>query len=310
MSKQLHVTVAMAMHPQALHILARHAEVTSMAWDDARVTASAIGSDALITYTPRLDAEALDAARKLKVMSGHSCPPELCAEAKRRGIAVTAVPELWDTVADFTLALMFAAARNIPQVHREIQQGNWRDTHQLKVRYSGRALSGMTAGIVGLGRIGERVAKRLHGFDMRLLYHDIERKPSAEQAFGAQYQLLDDLLMQSDYIILLAPLTSSTAGMIGQREFSIMKQDAVLINTGRGALVDEQQLIAALRSGKLAGAGLDVYVEEPLPPDHPLLTLDNAVLAPHLGGSTYECDMTLVNDVLRVLNGDAPLYPL
>jgi phosphoglycerate dehydrogenase-like enzyme len=121
---------------------------------------------------------------------------------------------------------------------------------------------------------------------------------------------LEALLASSDYLILLAPLDDSTRGMIGRRQLEQVKQDAILVNTGRGALVDEEALCWALSSGKLAAAALDVYHEEPLPPDHPLLKLDTVIFAPHLGGSTYDCDLVLVTDVIRVLRGETPLHPL
>jgi glyoxylate reductase len=304
------ITVAMAMHPQAVKQLKQIGKVECMAWDDPYLVSNMIESDALITYTPRFDQDSLRLAKNLKVISGHSCPETFIPIARQQGIIVTVVPSLWSTVADFTIGLIFAAARNIPQTHREIMNGHWNDSHTLKVQYSGLDVFGKTLGIIGLGRIGSIVARRLSGFDMHMLYYDIERKSDLERSLGIKYQSLDDLLTLSDFIIILAPLNSSTIGMFGKRQFDLMKHGAILVNTGRGALIDEEQLYQALVDRKLAGAALDVYVEEPLPKSSPLLNLDNVILAPHLGGSTYDCDMVLVEDAIRVLLGQQPLYPI
>lgn len=301
MHKKNKVTVAMAMHPQALRELEEAAEVELMAWDDPRLVESMQESDALITYTPRLDAQVLRKAVKLKAIGCHSCPQEFMQLAHQLSIQVTEAAGLWAAVADFTLGLLFTAARNIPQAHRAIREGQWQDSQSLKVQYSGRDVSGKTIGIIGLGRIGALVARRLRGFEARLLYTDPVRKAELEEKLGIGYCSLDDLLSQSDHIILLAPLNDQTRGMLGEEQFQMMKTGAVLVNTARGALVDEEALYRALASGRLAGAGLDVYAEEPIPPQHPLLTLDNVVFAPHLGGSTYDVDMEMVRGVLQAI---------
>jgi len=231
----------------------------------------------------------------------------MLAAATRCGVRVTLVPSLWDTVADMALALMFAAARNVAGADAAIRRGEWGRT-DLKVRYSGLDVFGKTLGIVGLGRIGAILARRVRGFDMRLLYYDTVHKPDLEAELGLAYRPLDDLLAESDIISIQLPLTDATRGLIGERAFRLMKRDAILVNTARGAILDEEALCRALRERGIAAAGLDVVTQEPLPPDSPLLALDNVVLAPHLGGSTKECDGALVEDALRVLAGVAPLH--
>ncbi len=298
------------MHPMAIHQLELFAEVKVYPWDHPDLTDDMLASDALITYTPRFNRETIWRAERLKVVSAHSCPYEFKQIADERGIVVTDVPSLWGTVAEFTIALLLAAARNIPQAHQDIRDGLWKDSQDLKVRYSGQNIFGKTIGIIGMGRIGSIVAKRLTGFDSRIVYYDIERKRDLEQILGIEYMEFIPLLQNSNYIILLAPLLPETKGMFGKKQFEQMKPGSIFVNTARGALVDERELFKALAEKKISAAALDVYQDEPVLPDNPLLTLDNVVFAPHLGGSTYDCDMVLVNDVYRVLKGKKPLHPV
>jgi phosphoglycerate dehydrogenase-like enzyme len=264
----------------------------------------------LITYSPSFVAAVLRKAEKLKVISGHSCSAVICQAARQQGIVVTVVPGLWDTVADFTVGLLMASARNIPQAHWAIKQKQWHDMQALKILYSGRDIYKKTVGIIGLGRIGARVAKRLTGFDAHLVYYDRVRKPDLEASLGIEFLSFEDLLSGSDYIVLLAALDDVSTGMMGKEQFNLVKPGSILVNTGRGKLVDEHALVQALAAGRLAGAALDVYHSEPLEFDHPLMAMENVILAPHLGGSTFDCDMVLVTDVMRVLRGEPPIYPL
>lgn len=261
-----------------------------------------------IVYVPRWDEGMLDAAHSLKVIACHSCPPAVQLSARRRGIYVSVTPTLLDTVADMTLALMFAAARNISQVDASIRRGQWGTGIDLKARYSGLDVFGKTLGILGLGRIGSIVARRVKGFDMRLLYHDQVRKVEMEQSLPIEYRSLQELLAESDILLVLAALNDSTRGLIGEAELSCMKRDAILINTARAAIIDQHALYHALKERRIAAAGLDVFWEEPLKGDSPLLALDNVTVTSHLGGSTKGCDMALVEDVLRVLRNQSPLH--
>jgi phosphoglycerate dehydrogenase-like enzyme len=161
-----------------------------------------------------------------------------------------------------------------------------------------------------MGRIGTEFARRVQGFGMRMLYADPIRKPDLERELHLEHASLQDLFAQADIVIIAMPLNDETRGSIGERELRSMKRNAILVNTARGAIFDEPALIRALQEKWFAGAGLDVYAEEPLPAGHPLLTLNNVVLSPHLGGSTKECDLTLVEDALRVLRGESPLHAI
>lgn len=297
------------MHPTVARYLADHADVTFI-YSDADIAASIANANAIIIYVPRFEPALLDHAPKLKVIACHSCPPAMHEAAKQHSIRITLVPSLWNTVAEHTLALLFAVARNVPQAHSAVKAGEWRNFVDLKVRFSGQDIFGKTLGIAGMGRIGTEFARRVQSLGMRMLYADPVRKPDLERELHLEHASLQDLFAQADFIIIAMPLNDETRGSIGERELRSMKRNALLVNTARGAIFDEPALVRALQEKWIAGAGLDVYAEEPLPADHPLLTLNNVVLSPHLGGSTKECDLTLVEDALRVLRGESPLHAI
>jgi phosphoglycerate dehydrogenase-like enzyme len=276
----------------------------------ADIAASIAETDAIIIYVPRFDPALLAGAPRLKVIACHSCLPAMRNAAKAHGIRVTLVPSLWNTVAEHTLALLFAAARNVPQAHNAVRAGEWRNFVDLKVRFSGQDIFGKTLGIAGLGRIGAELARRAQGFGMRMLYADLIRKPDLERELHLEHTPLQDLFAQADFVIIAMPLNDETRGSIGERELRSLKRNAILVNTARGAIFDEPALVRALQERWIACAALDVFAEEPLPANHPLLSLDNVVLSPHLGGSTKECDLTLVEDALRVLHGEEPLHAI
>jgi len=168
-----------------------------------------------------------------------------------------------------------------------------------------------TLGIIGMGRIGKAIAKRAKlGFDMNILYSSRTPKPELEEAFGAGYRSLDALLEQSDFVVLMTPLTPDTVNMMGAEQFRRMKPSAVFINASRGQTVDEAALVEALRSGTIRAAGLDVFREEPIPPDHPLLKLPNAVLVPHIGSATaqtrFNMAMLAAQNLVAAMRGDRP----
>jgi phosphoglycerate dehydrogenase-like enzyme len=298
------------MHPDVTARLRQVAEVASLPSDrESLARALASGCDGIIAYVPDLDPPDLARAPELRAIACHDCPRPLLEAASERGIRVTYAPSLRDTVADMALALLFAAARNVPQAHAAIAGGLW-GREDLKVRFSGFDVFGKTLGILGLGRIGAILARRVQGFEMRILYHDLVRKPELERELGLQFRSLGDLLAEADIVVVLVRLNEDSRGMIGEPELRSMKRDAILVNVARGAILDQAALYRALQERWIAAAGLDVLVEEPIGADHPLLALDNVVLAPHLGGSTKGCDMVLVEDTIRVLHGEEPLHPL
>jgi phosphoglycerate dehydrogenase-like enzyme len=190
-------------------------------------------------------------------------------------------------VAEHTIMLILAVLKRVVQFHNSVAAGRWRVGNPADVRVY--ELAGRTLGIVGLGNIGKKVARRAAGFDTRVQYHDIRRlSEDQEDALGVRFVLLDELLRTSDIVSLHVPLDDSTRNLIGARELQLMKREAILVNTCRGPVVDETALHAALKANRLAGAGLDVMVEEPPRIDHPLFSLPNVTLTPHSAGPTWE----------------------
>src|SRR5262249_49492564 len=171
-----------------------------------------------------------------------------------------------------------------------------------------------TLGIVGLGRIGAEVAKRARGFDMRILYSARSRRPEQERELGVEFVPLDELLRRSDFVSIHTPLTEETRGLIGERELAPMKPTAFLINTARGPIVDQRALTAALQARRIGGAGLDVFEEEPISPDDPLLALDNVVVLPHIGSASTatrgKMARMAAENCLAVLEGRRPANPV
>jgi phosphoglycerate dehydrogenase-like enzyme len=189
-------------------------------------------------------------------------------------------------VAEHTLMLMLAVLKKLVRFHNDVVAGKWRVGNMAEGVFE---LAGKTLGIVGLGNIGKKVARRAAAFDMRVHYYDIARLTEAEEdALGVRFVLLDELLRTSDVVSLHVPLDDTTRSLVGARELALMRPSAILINTCRGPVVDEAALHRALTRGQIAGAGLDVMVEEPPAPTHPLFTLPNVTLTPHSAGPTWE----------------------
>jgi len=264
------------------------------------------GIDGCIAGLDEFTAEALESAEDLKVISRHGAGVDNIdlKAATRKGIVVTNTPFVnSEAVADLAFGLMLAAARRIPCADSETKAGRW-------PKILGRAVYGKTLGIVGLGRIGRGVARRARGFDMEVLAFDIAHDTQFADEYGVKYVTLDELLEESDFITLHLPLSQATRGIIGRRELEMMKQTAFLINTARGALVDEGALYDTLKSGKIAGAAIDVYGEEP-PVNSLLLNLDNIVTTPHIGSYTHESllemGMIAAQNLVDVLEGKRPL---
>ena len=212
-------------------------------------------------------------------------------------------------VSEHALMLMLAVSRRLIRVHANVAAGRWRGNATPRVH----ELRDRTLGIVGLGTIGKKTARLAAAFGMRVQYYDIARlSEDAEDALGVRFRLLRELLRTSDVVSLHVPLNASTKGMIGGAELALMQTSAILINTSRGAVVDEIALEDALAKGRLAGAGLDVFAEEPPPADHPLFRLDNVVLTAHLAGPTWESNMARLrnafDNVQRVARGEPPLW--
>ena len=245
-------------------------------------------ADGLLSLiTDRVDAELLEAAPRLRIVANMAVGYDNIdlAACTARGVLVTNTPGvLTETTADLAWALMLAAARRIVEGQKLIEAGDWGPWHPMQM--VGVDLFGATLGVVGAGRIGAAVLRRAQGFGMPLLYHNRKPSPELEAATGARYAALDELLANSDFVVVTVPLSAETRGMFGAREFGLMRETAVFVNVARGPVVREGDLVAALRAGRPRAAGIDVFEREPVGADHPLLALPNAVCVPHIGSAT------------------------
>jgi glyoxylate reductase len=246
--------------------------------------------DALATLlSDKIDSEVFDAAPKLKIVAQMAVGFDNIdiPEATKRGIYVTNTPEvLTDTTADFAWALLLAVARRVVEADKYVRSGQWKvGWHPMMMQ--GRDVHDATLGVVGAGRIGFAVAKRATGFDMKILFYDVVPRPEMEK-LGAKKVDMDTLLKESDFVSIHVPLMKETYHLINEEKLKLMKKTAYLINNSRGPVVDEKALYQALKEGRIAGAALDVFEQEPTPLDNPLLKLDNVVVAPHISSASYE----------------------
>ena len=267
----------------------------------------------LCLLTDRIDDALMAAAPRLRVISQMAVGYDNIdvAAATRRGILVGYTPDvLTEATADMAFALLMAAARRLVEGVDYARAGRWRTWGPLTLL--GRDVHGATLGIVGLGRIGRAVARRARGFDMRVLYYDCARDEAAEREFGPACLDLDTLLAESDFVTLHVPLTPATRHLIGREQLRRMKPTAVLINTSRGPVVDQEALVEALRAGEIGYAALDVTDPEPLPPDHPLFALPNAIITPHIASAsvTARSQMAVLaaRNLLAGLRGEVPPF--
>lgn len=264
-----------------------------------------------------IDEEFLNHAAHLKVISNVSVGYnnfDVEAMNKRNVIGTNTPYVLDETVADLAFALILSTARRIVELDRFVKEGNWNSTTHYSELY-GKDVHSTTLGIIGMGRIGEAIARRAKfGFNMDVLYHNRSRKPEAEEKYGAEYCDLQSLLMRSDYVLLMTPLSPETFQIIGKEEFSLMKKSAVFINVSRGQTVDERALIHALENDEIYGAGLDVYEKEPVEVDNALLKMRNVVTVPHIGSATATTEavmaMRAAENLVAVLTGNEPMDPV
>jgi glyoxylate reductase len=248
------------------------------------------GCDGVLTLlTDRVDDEFLDrAGPQLKVVSNFAVGFDNIdvAACTARGIPVGNTPGvLTETTADLAWALLMAAARRLPEGDRYVRAGQWKTWGPMLLL--GPDVYGATIGIVGLGRIGQAVARRAQGFGMKILYHDLSRAhPAVEAELGATFLPLEELLPKSDFVSLHVNLSPQTQGLMNAERLRWMKPSAVLVNTSRGPVVDSMALVDALRGGVIAAAALDVTDPEPLPAGHPLVELDNCLVVPHIASAS------------------------
>jgi glyoxylate reductase len=266
---------------------------------------------ALTLLTERIDGAVLDREPGLKVVSNLAVGYDNVdvPAATARGVAICNTPGvLTETTADATWALLMAAARRTVEGVDYVRAGKWLTWSPTVLL--GQDIHHATLGIVGFGRIGKEVAKRARGFEMRLLAYDVYRDEEAARALGAEFVELDDLLRQSDFVTLHVSLTEETRHLIDARALGLMKPTAILVNAARGPVVDTDALVAALRDGTIFAAGLDVTDPEPLPGDHPLVSLPNATIVPHTASGTVATRDKMAElaarNLVAVLRGERP----
>lgn len=266
---------------------------------------------ALTLLTDVINGEVLDREPQLKVISNFAVGYDNVNvdDATARGVAVCNTPGvLTETTADHAFALLMAAARRIVESVEYVRAGKWVTWGPTLLL--GRDIYNTTLGIVGFGRIGREVARRGRGFNMRILAYDTYQDEEAAAELGVEYRPLDDLLRESDFVSLHTTLTPETTHLIGAREFGLMKPEAILVNASRGPVVDTDALVTALREGQIWAAALDVTDPEPLPADHPLVSMPNAIVVPHTASATIATRDNMASlaarNLLAVLEGETP----
>src|SRR6266545_510030 len=300
------ILIAEPLAEAGVELLRAHYEVDARAaMTREELLGEVAGADALVVRSAtRVDAEVLEAGRNLKVVAraGIGLDNVDVAAATRLGVLVVNAPQSnVISAAEHTVALVLAQARNIPQAHARLREGHWE-----RARFQGAELYGKTLGIVGLGRVGALVAQRLNAFGMRLLAYDPYVSRDRATQMGVELASLTEVLARSDIVTIHLPKTVETTGLIGERELAAMKPGARLVNTARGGIVDELALAKAVESGHLAGAAIDVFVEEPTT-ESPLFDVDEVVVTPHLGASTAEAQdkagLAIAEQLLLALSG-------
>ena len=268
----------------------------------------------LCLLTDRIDSQLIEAGTSLKVISQMAVGYDNIdiSAATARHIPVGNTPGvLTDATADFTWALLMAAARRVVEADRFTRAGKWQTWEPDLLL--GPNITGATLGIIGFGRIGQAIARRAKGFEMRILYSSRHQcSPELDQSLGVEFVPFDLLLQESDFVTIHTPLSEETYHLFSDREFELMKSSAILINTARGAVVNPDALYQALSSGQIAGAALDVTQPEPIAMDSPLLTLDNLIIAPHIGSASRQtrdkmAQMAIAN-LVAGLKGDPLPY--
>lgn len=301
------------LHPDAVKLLSEVADLKMGPFPSREAFMAELRDAEVLIGAMMVDEEFLHQAPRLRINAcfgvGYQDRTDIEA-CNRHGVYVTYTPNaLSGAVADLTMGLILCLARGILPADRHVRTA-WA-TNRGPGLPLGLDLEVLRLGVVGLGRIGYEVAKRAKAFGMSIIYYDIVRNKRAEDEGLVRYVGLQELLAASDFVTLHVPLIPETARLIGERELRAMKRTAYLINTSRGGVLDEEALCRALAEGWIAGAGLDVFAREPLPPDSPLVKMENVVLTPHIGSAARETRrrMSMMNatDVVRVLSGEEPI---
>ncbi|WP_297416789.1 hydroxyacid dehydrogenase [Thermococcus sp.] len=302
------VLVAALIHEKAIGVLKEAGfEVVYEEYpDEERLIELVKDVEAIIVRSkPKVSRRVIEAAPKLRVIgrAGVGLDTIDLDAARERGIKVVNSPAASSrSVAELAIALIFNVARKMAFADRKMREGVW-----AKKQCEGTELEGKTLGVVGFGRIGYQIAKIAKAIGMNVLLYDPYPNEERAKEVGGTFVSLEDLLKESDVVTLHVPLVDATYHLINEERLKLMKPTAILINAARGAVVDNAALVKALQEGWIAGAGLDVYEEEPLPKDHPLTKLDNVVLTPHIGASTVEAQMRagvqVAEQIVEILKG-------
>ena len=308
------VFISRRVGPEVVALLKQHAEVTAWQKEEApsreEVFRHIADVNGALLWLDKVDGEFLDHAPKLKVIANRAIGFDTidAEECARRGIRVGNAPSGVDeSTADFAIALLLASARQLVEAANLTARGGWQKWDPMAIPFLGLDVYGNTLGIVGLGRIGSKVAQRARSFDMKIIYYDIVRSPH-EKEVGAEYiPDLYKMLGMADFVSIHVPLSKETRHLIGAKELAAMKPAAILVNTARGGLVDQKALYEALKSKRIHAAAIDVTEVEPIAPDDPLLTLDNIIITPHIAGvsamSRLKMDMLAAENIVAALEG-------
>jgi D-3-phosphoglycerate dehydrogenase len=310
------VIVPETMHPVGVEILQREADIITEAERPGKPIREFINeAHAIIVRLGEIDRELLEQAKNLMIIAKHGVGIDnidVEAATQKKVVVINTPLANAESVAEHDLGLMLAINKKIVLADHNIRMGTPKTRQQLV----GVELKDKTLGLIGMGHIGSTLAHQCQAaFNMKLIGYDpYVSGEKASQLGIAKVEKLDDMLRDADYVVICVPLTKETANMIGARELGLMKQEAFLINSSRGGIVDEEALYGHLSKGKIAGAALDVFLKEPPLPDNPLFDLENFIGTPHIGGGTVEAmkrmATTCAEEILRVFHGERPKFPI
>lgn len=308
------VFIAKAIPKEVEELISRHCEYRI--WDKDEEIPNELLKKELADVegflTPKgiITKEFLQNAPKLKIVSNIAVGYDafdLMAMEERKVLGTHTPCVLDDTVADLAFGLILSTARRLPELDQYVKQGKWIKDEELLF---GADVHHATIGIIGMGRIGKKIAQRALGFDMNVLYYNRHQRKDLEKNLNIKYCELNSLLEQSDFVILMVPLTDETYHLIGEEQFNLMKSSAIFINCSRGKTVDEQSLITALEKRQIRGAGLDVYEVEPVDINNSLLNMSNVVTLPHIGSATkktrHDMAMKAAENLVAGVTGEIP----
>ncbi|MDR0685633.1 MAG: hypothetical protein LBF83_10980 [Spirochaetaceae bacterium] len=283
--------------------IALHPEAAKKLNDNFHVTQSVKElqfADAAVVYSPDPNWDFLKCNR-LKIIACHAADNNIANTCRKNNILVFESTRIWRTVAEHTVALLLSAIRNIPAADNDVKNDNWKNHEDLKIKHSGLDIYGKTVGIWGLGKIGKYIAWMLNGFDVEVVYNDvIHLNAMEEQQLGVTFRSGDDFFATIDYLIMMLPLNENTRGIMNDSIFNKIKKQIVLVNSARAGLIEESSLQKAIENNVVISCAMDVLWKEASPLPDWIKKNKRIITVPHLGGSTKECDMELVNEVISI----------